>query len=140
MEAHRVLAPGGRVILFEPYISVFSLLVYAFFHAEPVALHKKIDDSVDPVGDEAYYAAQGNATRLFFSPMDEKPEWLDNWEVVHRGASSEFSYLLSGGFSQPAFLPDHALERVQRLDRRLSRWPRLFGARCLIVLTPKQPK
>ena len=36
-EARRVLAPGGRLILFEPYISWASLPVYGLLHHEPVA-------------------------------------------------------------------------------------------------------
>src|SRR5438132_13819231 len=36
-EAERALAPGGRLILFEPYISLASLVVYGIFHHEPLA-------------------------------------------------------------------------------------------------------
>ena len=34
-EFHRVLAPGGRLILFEPAASWVGRLVYHFFHHEP---------------------------------------------------------------------------------------------------------
>jgi SAM-dependent methyltransferase len=37
-EAGRVLRPGGRVVLVEPYISPISNLVYRRFHEEPVVL------------------------------------------------------------------------------------------------------
>src|SRR6185369_16642081 len=37
-EAARVLRPGGRIVLCEPYISPLSYPVYKFFHEEPVDL------------------------------------------------------------------------------------------------------
>jgi len=35
-EAARVLRPGGRIVLCEPYISPLSFVVYRLFHEEPV--------------------------------------------------------------------------------------------------------
>jgi hypothetical protein len=54
--------------------------------------------------------------------------------MFHAEAMSSFSYLLSGGFSKPALYPGRWLPGLQRLDKALSRWPRLFGARCLVGL------
>ena len=134
-EARRVLAPRGRVILFDPYVSVASFPAYAWFHHEPVAWRAPIDPRPTPPDTHAYYAAQGNATRVFFG--EALPPWLDAWRVVHRAASAEFGYLLSGGFSRTALYPEGALDGIRRWDARLSRWPRLFGARCLVALTLK---
>jgi hypothetical protein len=47
---------------------------------------------------------------------------------------SSFAYLLSGGYSKPCVYPASCLGSVQSLDRFLSRWPKLFGARCLVGL------
>jgi len=58
------------------------------------------------------------------------------WSVIHAEAFAGFSYLFSGGFSRPALYPARWLPRLERLDRALSRWPRLFGARCLVGLQP----
>jgi ubiquinone/menaquinone biosynthesis C-methylase UbiE len=33
-EAERVLQKGGRVVMLEPYVSVFSRVVYKYFHQE----------------------------------------------------------------------------------------------------------
>jgi SAM-dependent methyltransferase len=133
-EARRVLAPGGRVILLDPYISLASLPVYGWLHHEPVAWRQSIDLGDTPPRDHAYYAAQGNATRLFFKRQPET--WLKDWRCLHASASAEFSYLLSGGFSRAAWYPERHLEAWRRWDTRLSRWPRVFGARCLVALTP----
>lgn len=131
-EARRVLASRGRLIFFEPFISVASRPVYGLLHHEPVALGQTIDLSpVAPVARD-YYAAQGNATRLFFH--GENPGWHTGWNKLHAEAISSFGYLLSGGYSKPAFYPQAALPFVQRLDALLSRWPAMFGARCLVTL------
>ena len=65
-EARRALAPAGRVILFEPYVSWSSLPVYAWLHHEPVAWRAPINFADTPPRASGYHAAQGNATRLFF--------------------------------------------------------------------------
>lgn len=134
-EARRVLHPSGRLILFEPYISAASLPVYGLLHHEPVALRKTIDTNAAAPNPRGYYAAQGNATRLFF--QEEAPGWPAGWRVFHHEAVSDFSYLLSGGFSKPALYPRGCLRAWQRLDAWLSRWPKLFGARCLVGLQPR---
>src|SRR5262245_30239018 len=64
-EARRALVGSGRVILFEPYVSWSSMPIYCLLHHEPVGLKIPIDQS-DSVPANDYYAAQGNATRLFF--------------------------------------------------------------------------
>jgi SAM-dependent methyltransferase len=154
-EARRTLAPGGRVIIFEPFISLAGRAAYGLFHHEPLGLSLPIDFSDrPPPGSRSYYAAQGNATRLFFRdssagtfpggtvflPHPVHPvhpvhsSLFPGWTVFHREAFSAFGYLLSGGFSKPALYPQNMLGFWTALDRSLSRWPRLFGARCLIAL------
>jgi len=132
-EAERVLARNGRVILFEPYISALSYPVYGLLHHEPVALKEKISTDGELPRPRQYYAAQGNATRLFFQSDDEALS--HTWTVFHREALASVSYLLSGGFSKPALYPERLLPMLEKVDGWLSRWPRLFGARCLVGLT-----
>jgi len=121
---------GGRLILFEPYISLASYPVYGLFHHEPVAGVSQLI-SARRSGDRAiYYAAQGNATRLFFT--SEFPHWPDGWNVFYAKAFSTFHYLLSGGYSKPAVYPAKCFDRIQEIDERLSHWPRVFGGRCLV--------
>jgi SAM-dependent methyltransferase len=131
-EAQRVLTAGGRIILIEPYISAASWAAYGLFHHEPVAWRAPIEFNSEPPSHPAYYAAQGNATRLFFQ---QKKGWLPaGLSLVESRAFVSFTYLLSGGFSKPALIPEKLFPVVQRLDRVLSPFPRIFGARCLVVL------
>ena len=133
-EARRVLTPRGRVILFEPYISWASYPVYGLLHHEPVARRQPIRSADSLTRTRDYYAAQWNATRLFFHR--ELAGWPENqgWNVLHTEAFSSFSYLLSGGYSKPAFYPEKWLARLAKLDERLSNRPKLFAARCIIVI------
>jgi len=133
-EARRVLDPSGRVIIFDPFISWASLPVYGLLHHEPVAMGKPIDERDSLVRPRDYYAAQGNATRLFFS--NEKPGWPPGWTVAYAEAFSCFYYLLSGGYSKPAVYPAGCLGMLEKFERKLSRWPKLFAGRCLIELRP----
>jgi SAM-dependent methyltransferase len=129
-EVRRVLAPGGRLILLEPYISLSSCFVYGLLHPEPIAWRQPIDQRPSIGRPRTYYAAQGNATRLFFRRTPKEGPLA--WVPFHREAFCSFTYLLSGGFSRPAFYPVPLYPFLQRVDRWLSRWPRLFGARCLV--------
>lgn len=131
-EARRVLTPHGRVILFEPYISALSFPVYGLLHHEPVARKVPINFAAEYPRPRDYYAAQGNATRLFFGR--ERSDWLIGWQVAHAEAFGAFSYLLSGGYSKPAMYPASLLGTMRRLDAMLSCYPSLFGGRCLVVL------
>jgi SAM-dependent methyltransferase len=133
-EARRVLAPSGRLILFEPYVSWASWTAYGVFHHEGLAWWQPIslDDQLPRPRD--YYAGQGNTTRLFF--REEVPGWPQGWVVFHAEAFSCFHYLLAGGYVKPALYPARWLDALRRLDAKLSRWPRIFGGRCLVALRP----
>ena len=81
-EFHQVLAPGGRLILFEPAASWTGRLVYGLFHHEPVGLKDKITWDAPPEFSPEnvdYYAAQGSATaRLFWWGESAPPaRWLE---------------------------------------------------------------
>ena len=132
-EAERVLAPRGRLILFEPYISMASWPAYGLFHPEDVAISAPIDLS-EEVPQDRYYAAQGNATRMFF--RGESEAWARRFRIRHAEAFAAFHYLLSGGFSKPALYPVRLSRLIRALDEQLSRWPGVMGGRSLVVLEP----
>jgi SAM-dependent methyltransferase len=131
-EAWRAVVPGGRIIIFDPFISLTGRVAYGLFHHEPLGLRQPINLSPAPPRPRGYYAAQGNATRLFFRRAPAG--FLRGWDTYHREAFSGFGYLLSGGYSKPTLYPAGLLQPLRKIDRALSRWPRLFGARCLVGL------
>ena len=134
-EFQRVLRKGGRLIMLEPCISALGLLVYGALHAEPIAITKTISwfapegwspEHVD------YYAAQGNATRIFFNTGYSSK--LENWQKIKTIRLSAIAYAASGGYSRPQLYPAKFLPLMKKLERSLDLFPALFATRLLIIL------
>lgn len=134
-ECHRVLKPGGRVILFEPCVSLLGRLVYGPMHPEPLGLDQPIrwraDRDFDP-GTAPYYAAQGNAWRLFIRGRPRID--LHGWRIVRTRRLAALSYVGSGGYSGPQLYPAALLPLMRGLDRIGDLAPALFATRLLVVL------
>jgi SAM-dependent methyltransferase len=137
-EFARVLRPGGRVVLFEPGLGALGKFVYKIFHHEPVAERESIrwfaPNGVD-LRNLAYYAAQGNAWRLFV--RKELGPVLDEWIIRTVKPIVSTAYLASGGFSKPSLYPERVLPLALVLDRFLSFLPGIFATRLLVVLERK---
>lgn len=134
-EFWRVLRPGGRVLVFDPFISLLGLVVYGLMHKEPIGWGKAIEwyapEGWNPSQTD-YYAAQGNATRVFFSRIT--PTLLKGWTIVTRKRYSAFSYVASGGYSGPQLYPDSLYPKMRALDGLLDNFPAAFATRILAVL------
>jgi len=137
-EFSRVLSAGGRLILFEPAMSLLGKWVYSTFHHEPVGLNAPIAweaPGTFSADDASYFAAQSSASRIFL--WGEFPQWTAGWRVKTLHPVTSFQYLLSGGFSGPQLCPDKCLFLLRAMDRALARFPNLFASRLLIVLEKK---
>ena len=136
-ECRRVLAPRGRLIIFDPYVSLAGRLVYGPLHHEPIGGDRPIiasaPASFNPHG-HAYYAAQGNATRVFWG--NDAPEILDGWNVIARERVGAWAYALTGGYSKPQLYPAALYPLVSGLDKVAEMLPQLLALRALIVLQP----
>jgi SAM-dependent methyltransferase len=134
-EFHRVLNTGGRLIIFDPAMGMLGRLVYGLFHHEPLALNDEIRWRA-PEGfapDEmTYYAAQGNAQRVFFSGLFRGE--LADWRVVRQSRFAGISYIASGGFSRRQLYPNAFYPAMRAIDRMASHVPAAFATRLLVVL------
>jgi SAM-dependent methyltransferase len=132
---HRVLRKGGRVIMLEPCISALGVVVYGAFHPEPIGIGKKIewlapqDWSAEHID---YYAAQGNATRVFVGRKYRS--LLNNWKFIKTIRLSAISYVASGGYSAPQFYPTAFLPLLRGVEKPLDLFPALFATRLLVIL------
>ena len=134
-ELFRVLRKGGRVILLEPCMSALGLLVYGVLHDEPIAVTKEIEweapaswspEQID------YYAAQGNASRVFLGKRFRHK--LGDWQTLKTRRLSAVAYAASGGFSKPQLYPTSALPLIRKLEMVLDWLPLLFATRLLVIL------
>jgi SAM-dependent methyltransferase len=134
----RLLPRGGRLLIFDPDMGLLARLIYGIFHHEPLGLRQSITwlapDAVDKRA-LPYYAAQGNAHRVF---VEENPgHWRSDWELVSLRRFSGLRYLSSGGFSGPNLCPRLLEPALSSLDALGNRLPSIFSARLLIVLQKK---
>jgi SAM-dependent methyltransferase len=137
-EFGRVLRPQGRVLIFDPCISLLGTLVYGALHPDPVAFRDEIVWNAPPgwsATQPDYYAAQGNATRIFFG--SQRSSLPDNWSVVHRRRFSAIAYVGSGGYSKPQMYPDVLYPLLQSIEPALDLVPMIFATRLLVVLEKK---
>ena len=141
-ELHRVLKPGGRIILFEPAAGLLGRVVLGLFHHEPLALSAPIEWTAPPDFDPqalGYYAAQGNAWRIF-GPTTHLPRLAETGlsvrEVRHYPA---LPWLLTGGFRGPSLCPRLALSLVRTVDRGLTLAAKLFASRMIVHLDKVAP-
>jgi hypothetical protein len=159
-EIHRVLAPGGRLVIFEPAMGLLGRVVFGAFHHEPLGMGRSITwtapEGFDP-GLGRYYAAQGNAWRVFVRGEDETDvgqgrrqatplqgnqsaevgkggEPLAGWTIKEVLCMPAFTYLCAGGFRGPQLVPNWAVPIARGIDRVLELFPRFFASRMLVVL------
>lgn len=137
-EFERVLRPGGRIIIFDPFISFFGRIIYGCFHSEAIGWGDEIIWNAPENWDTKqidYYAAQGNATRIFFGSQFQT--LLQNWNIVTQFRLAAFSYVASGGYSGPQIYPDGLYPLARSFDRILDFLPAVFATRVLVVLQKK---
>jgi SAM-dependent methyltransferase len=133
-EFSRVLVKGGRIVIFDPAMGFLGRFVFGRFHHEPLGLDQDIQWSGgDGFRPEApgYYAAQGNASRVFTG--DKFRTQLGGWRVTEVKYYSALAYLGTGGLRGPQLYPAMFLPLFNHVDAFLSRVPAL-ASRMLVVL------
>jgi SAM-dependent methyltransferase len=135
----RVLMPGGRLILIEPWITPFSYLIFRFLHQERCDL-SEMPWAADAAGGNAgKMAFDGNQAipYLLFGPKHRADtlESLPALKLVALEPFCLFAYLLSGGFKPMNLLPEFLYGAVSTFERvTLPMWRRLAALRVAIVL------
>jgi len=133
-EAVRVLRPGGRVIVLDPYCSPVSTPLYRRFH------HERTDLGVDPFGDDPQVGTsslasnQARATLAFFRARSHLTTRWPALVVVERSRLALLAYPLSGGFTGRRLVPVRLGRALQRLEPALAWAAPALAFRCLVVL------
>jgi len=130
-EAARVLAPGGKLALVEPWISPLSWPIYRFLHEEDCRL------GVDPwhpfpPGKRGF---DGDAAVPWRLVRDTKPaEWRSlGLQPPRLVRLNTFAYLLSLGFSAASLLPSPLVGPLLAFDRLTARLAPLLALRGFVV-------
>lgn len=138
-EVSRILIPGGRLILVEPWITPFSYFIFRFLHQERCDLSETPWLINPPSGGAGKLAFDGNQAipYLLFGP-NHRSSTLRSLPELKLAALEPFclfAYLLSGGFKPMNLLPEFVYPALSRFERATSPlWRRLAALRVLLVL------
>jgi SAM-dependent methyltransferase len=116
-EAERVLRPGGRLVLCEPYVSPLSWPAYRFFHEERLELN--VDPLAETAPGDPFDANQAIPTLLFERHAAELHRRFPRLRVVQVERFAGPSYAASGGFSRGPLLPMSLWRAVLAVEDRL---------------------
>jgi SAM-dependent methyltransferase len=138
-EAIRVLRPGGRLVMCEPYIGPLSYPIYKLLHVEPLVLR------VDPLADQGgrdtrdpFDSNQAIPTLLFGRRRSTFEAAFGALDIQRVEPLAGLSYSASGGFTRRPVLPMRFWLALHRLEAHLpvaiQRWT---AFRMLVVLQRK---
>jgi SAM-dependent methyltransferase len=138
-EAARILVPGGRLILVEPWITPFSYLIFRFLHQERCDLSETPWLQNQPEGAPEKMAFDGNQAipYLLFGPKHRSLvlSSLPEMKILGLEPFCLFAYLLSGGFKPMSLLPESLYPALSKFERATSSlWRRVAALRVLLVL------
>jgi SAM-dependent methyltransferase len=133
-EARRVLAPGGRVLILDPYCSPLSTPAYRLFHHERTDLHGAGLADAPELASSPLASNQARTTLVFFRDEERFRERWPELRVVERRRLALLLYPLSGGFSGRQLVPASLYRPLASLERALGFLAPLAAFRCLVVL------
>jgi SAM-dependent methyltransferase len=136
-EAARALAPGGRVVMVEPYVSTLSRAAYLLHHER---LELDADGFAETQSHDPLDANLAQTTLAFFRQRDDYADRWPELPIVEEAFFSFVVYPLSGGFTRRTLLPAAAYRPLSAVERAVAPLlGRLAAFRCLIVLERAAP-
>jgi SAM-dependent methyltransferase len=132
-EAVRCLAPGGVLLMIEPWTTAWSQMVYRYLHHEPFDKTRK-----------AWRLAKGGPLSqsnsalpwiVFKRDIERFEAKYPSLRLIGLDPHMPFSYLLCGGFSVRSPLSEAQMAHVFRLEKILARWMPQLAMFATIVLS-----
>ena len=139
-EAARVLRPGGRIFLIEPYITPGSYLGYKLLHHEDINF-KEYHAGADNAARKAD-PWQGNsalANLVFKRDLKHWNTLQPNLDIIHKEIFSLFDFQVAAGFKPYALAPNWLFKHLVKLDDWISFLMPVLGYRIFVVLEKKPP-
>jgi SAM-dependent methyltransferase len=133
-EAERVLRPGGRVVMVEPYCSPISTALYKLFHFERTDLHADAFGGEAQSESDPFDSNQALPTLMFWRQPERLRARHPGLQLARRDRFSLLAWPLSGGFTGRQLVPHRLLGLLQVAERLLRPLASLGAFRCLVVL------
>src|SRR5574341_1473262 len=136
-EVARVLRPGGRFVLVEPWITPLSRFIYNYLHHEQYDLGVRPWEEQNSQFGEGKMAFDGNAAVPYLLVQcdgGETTRAVPALRLIKLETFSSLTYLLSMGYRPINFLPSFAYQPLYWLERATyPLWRSLAAMRALIV-------
>jgi SAM-dependent methyltransferase len=132
-EGRRVLVPGGRVVMLEPFCSPISTRLWRRFHHEPVEFDVDPFSRMAQSQENPWDANSALPTLIFWRDLDRFEARFPEFEVIVRERLAWLLYPLSGGFSGPRLAPYRLRRVLGRIEALVPLAP-LAALRCLVTL------
>ncbi|MBI4653457.1 MAG: class I SAM-dependent methyltransferase [Nitrospirae bacterium] len=130
-ESKRVLKKGGKILMVEPYISLFSYPVYKLTHP-----HEKVDLHSITHNSKKYHLLEANLgiPTIFFKKEKEFEKSHPGLRIIYKSYHTIFLFFLSGGYSYPNFLPKFLLPLLLWIEGILGPLGKWLGSMMTIVI------
>jgi SAM-dependent methyltransferase len=131
-EATRCVRPGGRVVMLEPWNTLWARIIYRRLHHEPFepAAKEWGFDGDGPLSD-----ANGALPWIVFRRDRERFEReYPTWRVRSIRETMPFRYLASGGVSMRSLMPGWSFSLWKGVERLLHPLRQMLGMFALITL------
>lgn len=131
-ECTRCLAPGGRLVMWEPWVSAWSRGIYGHLHHEPF----------DPSAATWQFPSTGPlsgandalAWIVFARDHGEFVSRYPSLNVTHISPAMPFCYLCSGGIAYRSLLPAASYRALRAVERHVERWSDAWSMFALIIV------
>lgn len=133
-EVRRVLRPGGRLAMIEPWLTPFSFVLYRYFHHEECRLDVDLEKPFDQ-GDKRVF--DGNQA-LPFMLIEHLRRSGVGLRLVSAQPFLALPYLLSLGFKTSRRLPGHWITFGRICERLLGRALRGVAATRIFAVYEKE--
>ena len=129
-EMSRILAPGGRLVAIEPWITAPSYVLYRYFHHEDCALNIDIAEPFRSTGKQAF---DGNAAIPFQLVRHQRSQPAAALKLIRCEPFPGLAYLATLGFKRRRSVPGAAIRFAARCERIAGPFGRWASTRALLV-------
>ena len=134
-EASRVLKKGGRLIMLEPFPSLFSRIVYKLFHPEPFIYDVDYFNHKPSMEKHPWDSNQAIPYLIFYKHLDKFDKVFGHtFKIIKKEKMSFILYPASGGFENPSMIPEKFLPILKQIESKAELLRSLVSFRTYIIL------